>query len=109
MIREQAAKLLRIHISESDRYGEKILYEAIVVKCREMQVAGATVFRGLEGYGETGGLHTSHLVRRDQPIIIVVVDTAERVSRLIPVIEEMMHTGMIACSDVQSIRLEKTE
>ncbi len=103
MKREQAAKILRIHISESDRFGGILLYEAIIAKCREMQIAGATVFRGLEGYGETGELHTAHLVRHDQPIIIVVVDAAANVEGLVPVVEEMMHTGLIASSDVRSI------
>src|SRR5438876_8858532 len=96
MKREQVAKILRIHISESDKYGEKSLYEAIVGRCREMHIEGATVFRGLEGYGETGDLHTAHFVRHDQPILIVVVDTAENVARLIPIVEQMMHTGLIA-------------
>ena len=56
----QAARLLRIHISESDRYEGKPLYEAIVQKCRELNIAGATVFRGLEGYGETAEMHRAH-------------------------------------------------
>jgi PII-like signaling protein len=108
MRREQAAKILRIHISDSDRYGDKALYEAIIGKCRAMHIAGATVFRGLEGYGETGELHGAHLVRHDQPIVIVVVDTAEDVARLTSVVEEMMHTGLIASSDARSIRVEKS-
>ena len=107
MKREQTAKILRIHISESDRFGSTVLYEAIIAKCREMQIAGATVFRGLEGYGETGELHTAHLVRHDQPIVITVVDSAENVARLVPVVEAMMHTGLIASSNVRSIRIEK--
>ena len=107
MQRALFGKILRIHISESDRYGDKPLYAVIVAKCREMQIAGATVFRGLEGYGETGELHTAHLVRHDQPIVITVVDTAENIARLVPVVEEMMHTGLIASSDVQCIRVEK--
>jgi PII-like signaling protein len=107
MQREQNAKILRVHCSESDRYGDKSLYEAVVAKCREMQIAGASVFRGLEGYGETGEMHTAHLVRRDQPIVIIIVDTAENVARLVPVVEEMMHTGLIASSDVRCIRVEK--
>jgi PII-like signaling protein len=109
MQREQLAKILRIHISESDRCGGKPLYEAIVAKCRDLNIAGATVFRGLEGYGETGEPHTAHLVRQDQPIVITVVDTAENVSRLVPVAEEMMHTGLIVSSDVRRIRVEKNK
>ncbi|HLJ14100.1 MAG TPA: DUF190 domain-containing protein [Bryobacteraceae bacterium] len=101
------AKLLRIHISESDRLGHTTLYEAIVAKCREMKIAGATVFRGLEGYGETGEIHKSHLVRHNQPILISIVDTAENIERLIPVLEPMIGTGMMAASDVQMIRVQK--
>lgn len=101
------AKLLRVHISESDRAGRKPLYEAIVAKCREMKIAGATVFRGLEGYGETGEMHRSHLAHNDQPILISIVDTAENIERLMPVIEQMMNTGMMAESDVRIIRVQK--
>jgi len=100
-------RLLRVHISESDRQEHKPLYEAIVAKCREMRIAGATVFRGLEGYGETGEMHRSHLVRHDQPILISIVDTAENIDRLIPVIEQMMNTGIMAQSDVKMIRVQK--
>ncbi len=100
------AKLLRLHFGESDRYQGKPLYEAVVDRCKELKIAGATVFRGLEGYGETAEIHRHHLVRRDQPIVVTIVDTAENVARLIPVLEEMMDTGMIATSDVESIRIE---
>ena len=61
-----------------------------MAKCREMKIAGATVFRGLEGYGETGEMHRAHVVGHDQPILISIVDTAENIARLIPVIEQMM-------------------
>ena len=101
------ARLLRIHISESDRFQGKPLYEAIVAKCRELKIAGATVFRGLEGYGETAELHRSHLVLHDQPIIINIVDSGESLARLIPVVEEMLDTGMMAVSDVEVVRVQK--
>lgn len=100
------AKLLRLHFSEGDHYKGKPLYEAIVNRCRELKIAGATVFRGLEGYGETAEIHRHHLVRRDQPIVVTVVDTAENLARLIPEVEAMMDTGMIATSDVEYIRIE---
>jgi PII-like signaling protein len=83
------------------------LYEAIVNKCREMKIAGATVFRGLEGYGETAELHKSHIIRHDQPILISIVDTAENLARLVPVVEEMMDTGLMAVSDVKTLRVQK--
>jgi uncharacterized protein len=101
------AKLLRIHISESDRYQGKPLYEAIVAKCRELKIAGATVFRGLEGYGETAEMHRAHLVRHDQPIIISIVESGENLATLIPVVENMMDTGLMAVSDVQVVRVQK--
>lgn len=101
------AKLLRIHISESDRFAGKPLYEGIVAKCRELKIAGATVFRGLEGYGETAEMHRAHLVRHDQPIIITVVDSAENLALLVPAVETMMDTGLMAVSDVQAVRVQK--
>jgi hypothetical protein len=101
------ARLLRIHISEGDRFQGKPLYEAIVAKCRELKIAGATVFRGLEGYGESAEMHRSHLARRDQPILISIVDSADNLGRLVPVVEEMMDTGLIAVSDVQVVRVQK--
>ena len=107
MRQEYPARLLRIHISEGDRFQGKPLYEAIVAKCRELKIAGATVFRGLEGYGESAEMHKSHLARHDQPILISIVDSADNLGRLVPVVEEMMDTGLIAVSDVQVIRVQK--
>ena len=101
------AKLLRLHFGESDRYKGKPLYEAIVNRCKELKIAGATVFRGLEGYGETAEIHRHHLIRKDQPIVVTIVDTPENLVRLIPEVEEMMDTGMIATSDVEYMRIEK--
>ena len=88
------AKLLRLHFSESHQYNDKPLHEAIVNRCKELKIAGATVFRGLEGFGETAELHRHHLIRKDQPIIVTVVDTQENLERLIPEVEKMMDTGM---------------
>ena len=107
MRQEYPAKLLRIHISEGDHFGGKPLYEAIVTRCREMKIAGATVFRGLEGYGVSAEMHRPHLARHDQPILISIVDTAENLARLFPVVEGMMDTGLIAVSDVTVVRVQK--
>lgn len=101
------AKLLRLHFGESDQYNGKPRYEVIVNRCKELKIAGATVFRGLEGYGETAEIHRHHMVRKDQPIVVTIVDTSENVGRLIPEVEEMMDTGMIATSDVDYMRIEK--
>jgi uncharacterized protein len=78
-----------------------------VHRCRELKIAGATVFRGLEGFGESAELHRNHVIRKDQPIVVTIVDTAENLARLIPEVEEMMDTGMIATSDVDYMRIEK--
>ena len=101
------AKLLRVHFGESDRYNGKPLYEAIVHRCQELQIAGATVFRGLEGYGESAEIHRHRIIRKDQPVVVTIVDTAENLARLIPEIDAMMDTGMIAASDVDYMRIEK--
>ena len=108
MPQPQTGELLRIHISESDRWQSKPLHEAIIAKCRELKIAGASVFRGLEGYGETAELHRSHLVRSDRPILITIVDSAENIQRLIPVVADMMDTGLMATSTVEMIRVQKT-
>jgi hypothetical protein len=101
------AKLLRLHLGEDDRYNGKPLYEAIVNRCKELRIAGATVFRGIEGFGETAEIHHHHLIKKDQPIVVTIVDTPENLARLIPELEDMMDTGMIATSDVDCMRIEK--
>jgi hypothetical protein len=101
------AKLLRLHFSERDKYEGKPLYEAIVEKCRELTIAGATVFRGLEGYGESAEIHRSHLIGHDLPIAVTIVDSGENIQRLLPVLEEMMDRGLIAISDVEVRRIRK--
>jgi PII-like signaling protein len=105
-MRAQPGKILRVHVSESDSYQGQPLFEAIVARCRELKIAGATVFRGLEGYGESAELHRAHLGRHDQPIVIVIVDTEDNLGRLVPKIEEMLDTGVLAISDVEMIRVE---
>ena len=101
------AKLLRLHFCEGDQYNRRPLYEAIVTRCKELKIAGATVFRGFEGYGDKAEIHRHHLIRKDQPIVVTIVDTEENLNRLIPEVEEMMDTGMIATSDVEYVRIEK--
>jgi uncharacterized protein len=103
------ARLLRIMISESDRWESRPLHEAIVEKCRANGIAGATVFRGLEGYGETAEIHRPHLMRHDQPLVITIVDAPDALERLIADVEPMIDTGVMALSSVQVIRLQKQE
>jgi PII-like signaling protein len=104
----QTGKILRVHVSEHDHYDGKPLYEAIVQKCREMKIAGATVFKGLEGYGETAEIHRSHLMSHDLPILITIVDSEPQMRKLIPVLDEMLDTGLMAMSDVEIMRFQRT-
>jgi len=101
------AKLLRLHFSEHDKYQGKPLYEAIVRKCHELSIAGATVFKGLEGYGESAEIHRAHLLTHDQPIVVTIIDAEEKIRQALPVLEEMMDTGLIAMSDVEMRRITK--
>jgi uncharacterized protein len=105
----QPAKLMRLHFSEHHLYKGKPLYEAIVQKCLELKIAGTTVLRGLEGYGGMAQIHRSHLLTHDLPIVMTIVDSAENIERLAPIVEEMMDTGLIAVSDVQIKRIQKTK
>ncbi len=97
----QPGKLLRVYVNEDDRYDGKPLYEAIVDRCRELKVAGATVFRAFEGFGETAELHHRHLFRNDQPIVITIVERPEKADEILPVIEGMMNGGIVAVTDVE--------
>jgi uncharacterized protein len=102
---EGKAKMLRIHFGEDDKWQNKPLYEAIVIKCRELDIAGATVFRGIEGYGASTLIHKRHLLRSsDRPIMVSVIDTEEKIRSLIPALDEMVDEGLIAMSEVEVIR-----
>jgi len=102
---EGKAKMLRIHFGEQDKWQNKPLYEAIVMKCRELDIAGATVFRGIEGYGASTLIHKRHLLRSsDYPIMVSVIDTEEKIRALIPALDEMVDEGLIAMSNVEVIR-----
>ena len=100
----QPAKLLSLHFTERDLYQGKPLYEAIVAKCRELKIAGATVVRGFEGYGETAEIHRSHLLKHDLPVVVNIVDAGENIERLLPVVENMMDKGLITLCDVEMRR-----
>jgi len=99
------ARMLRIHFGEADKWQSKPLYEAIVAKCMELGMAGATVYRGIEGYGASTLIHKAHrLWSSDRPIMVSVVDTEQNISKLLPVLEEMVNEGLIAMSEVEVIR-----
>ena len=91
------ATLLRIFTSINDRCGSEPLYAAIVRKAREMHLAGATVLRGPLGYGRSGHLHHPHMfpLTQDTPIVIEIVESEERIEEFLPVLDEMMESGLV--------------
>jgi PII-like signaling protein len=100
------AVLLRIFIGESDRCQHRPLYEAIVLKARELELAGATVLRGPMGFGKSSHLHTAKILRlsMDLPIVIEIVDTAQKINAFLPVLDEMMGGGLVTLERTKVIR-----
>ena len=103
--------LLRIFIGESDRWNHKLLYEAIVLKAREMHLGGATVLRGPMGFGKSSRMHTAKILRlsMDLPIVIEIVDSEEKIQSFLPALEEMMNGGMVTLERVQVIEYRHVE
>ena len=103
---EGKAKMLRIYFGEDDRWQGRPLYQAIVERCRKLDIAGATVFRGIAGYGASTIVRRSHLLHfsADAPILVQIIDTAENLQRLLPALDEMVQEGLIAMSDVEVIK-----
>src|SRR6266705_1578703 len=97
------AMLLRIFIGESDRWQHQPLYEAIVIKARELHLAGATVLRGPMGFGKSSRLHTAKILRlsMDLPFVIEIVDSGEKIQRFLPVLDEMMGDGLLTMEKVK--------
>jgi PII-like signaling protein len=103
---EGHAKMLRVYIGEDDRWEGEPLHESIVKKLRMMDIAGATVYRGLMGYGAQQRLHKSGWLglSRDLPIMISVIDTEEKIRKILPVLDEMVDEGIVVLSDVEIIK-----
>src|SRR5437868_14023286 len=97
--------LLRIFIGESDRFEHKPLYEAIVLRAREMHLAGATVLRGPMGFGKSSRLHTAKILRlsMDLPLVIEIVDSEEKIQAFLPVLDKMMKGGLVTLEKVRVI------
>jgi hypothetical protein len=100
-------KLLRIFLGESDRHGGKPLYEAIVLKARELGLAGATVWRGIEGFGAASRIHTAKILRlsEDLPIVIEIVDSEDKIRAALPALDAMIEAA--GCGGL--VTLEKAE
>lgn len=107
---EGNAQLLRIFVGESDCWRGKPVYEAIVLKARELHLAGATVLRGPMGFGANSRLHTVKVLRlsEDLPIVIEIVDTEEKIKTLLPHIDEMVTEGLVTLEQVHVIKYVST-
>ena len=106
MKEEFQARMLRIYFGESDKWRGKALHEAIVAKCQELSIAGAIVYRGIEGYGTSTRIrHSSHwTLSRDTPVMLSIIDREEQINMLIPYLDTMVEEGLIAISQVEVIR-----
>jgi len=100
--------LLRIFIGESDRHGHHPLYEAIVLKARENGLAGATVLRGVMGYGKHSILHTAKILRlsEDLPMVVEIVDSAEKINAFLPVLDQMIKDGLVTLERVKVLHYQ---
>jgi PII-like signaling protein len=103
---EGKAKMLRIHFGEDDKWQGKPLYRAIVEKCREIDIAGATVLRGIEGYGASTLIRRTHLLSfsHDAPVMVSVIDSEDKIQKLLSILDEMVGEGLIALSEVEVIK-----
>ena len=100
------AVLLRIFFGEDDKHQHLPLYEAIVLKAREMHLAGATVLRGGIGFGHSTRLHTTKILRlaEDLPLVVEIVDTKEKIDKFLPVLDQMMTSGLVTIEKVQVLQ-----
>jgi uncharacterized protein len=107
---EGDGQLLRIFIGESDTWHGRPLYEAIVQRVREHGLAGAMVIRGIEGFGASSHLHTSRILRlsQDLPVVIEIVETAERIEQILPVLDEMVTDGLVTLEKARVITYRGT-
>ena len=100
------ATLLRIFIGESDRWNHQPLYEAIVLKARELQLAGATVLRGPMGYGKSSVLHTAKILRlsEDLPMVVEIVDTLQKIEPFVADLDSIVKEGLVTLEPVRAWR-----
>ncbi len=103
MIMPKEGKLLRIFVGETDRWDGRPLYEAIVLEARKRGLAGATVVKGFMGFGAHSRIHTAKLLElsQDLPIIVEIVDAADKIEAFVPELEKMVHDGMITIEPAQ--------
>lgn len=104
------ATLLRIFVGQDEKHGHHPLYEAIVLKAREMHLAGATVLRGPMGFGHSSRLHTTKILRlsQDLPMVVEIVDSVDRIDAFLPVLDQLMTSGLVTMERVQVLRYGTT-
>ena len=109
-VRRGPAKLMRVFLGEADRAGDEPLYDAIVKRLRSMEVAGATVYRGILGYGAKGHTHRRSFLHlsRDLPVVISVIDSPEKIQTAADAVAEMLGDGLIVISDVEMTRIVRS-
>jgi len=109
MKEEFQAQMLRIHFGEADKWQDKPLHEAIFAKCQELGIAGATIYRGIEGYGTSTRIHYASrwTLSKDAPIMVSIIDTEEQIGKLIPHLDAMVQEGLMATSVVEVIRYSR--
>ena len=102
----QEGSLLRVFIAEADRYQGKALYEVIVLKARELGLAGATVLRGIMGFGADSRVHSAKILElsNDLPLVIEIVDAEENLARIMPFLDEAVKDGLITQEKVRVIK-----
>jgi len=110
-VKEQfQARMLRIHFTEADKWQGEPLHKAIVAKCQELGLAGATVYRGVEGFGASARIYhaRSLSISKNAPIVVTVIDREEQIQKLIPHLDKMMEGGLVASSIVEVIRYSRS-
>jgi PII-like signaling protein len=103
---EGEARRVRVYIGESDQWHGRPLFTAIVERCRSAGLAGATVLRGIEGFGANSRIHTARILRlsEDLPVVIDIVDRPERIDQLLPMLDEMVSEGLITLETVHVVK-----
>ena len=105
-----SGRMVRVHFGEDDRWQGKPLYEAIVARCKELDIAEVIVFRGIEGFGSGSRIRRSGhwTFSKDAPIQISIVDTEEQIARLLPILGTMVEEGLVATSSIDAIRYRRS-
>jgi uncharacterized protein len=104
-------RMLRIHFTEGDKWQGEPLYKAIIAKCMELGIEGATVFRGIAGFGASARIYhaRSLSISKNAPVMVTVIDREEQIQKLLPHLDQMIQGGLIATSKVAAIRYLRSD